>query len=735
MSNKKAKVSLLVVMLLIVTAFSSVFAGELLGDLSVSYNGEALQNKEQLELYNTDKDRTLTIKVDAKYVDDSLTIYSMRSGHERKVIATGKKSVDFKIPTDLTEGNITQFVFEAVINDQAHDYIGNSEGFFLNVMCPKNEEVNITANLEYKGKTIAHEDSIRVDEGDKLVLSGTSNIGVKLVAYKWDNDAIVEVNGSSTEIVVPALGDGKKLSIVAQATDGKWSNSKTFTILPAVHEDETTIEASLRVNGGLVQNRATVEVESGTTLRIIGSSNKGVKLVSYKWDDGEVYEENGSEYDLKVPADLGKGKTLSITAQSTDGKWANVKVYTIVPKESSVKPTTTPTPVEYVDDDDDELIVEPWMRENDDLDTLAVSLRSEPYEDAEDRANKNIYALNEKVIYYVDYKNGGKDIDKEVKLVLELPLSYTVVSRDGGTFNKDKGTITWTFKDGLEKEQAGTKEVVVKYTSLGNSKVTYKRIKPVAYIYQNDKKKDTSAILNLIVKDFDVEIKDEHDPYMYGDLGVNTFRPDDTITRAEGALVLTRIFGVSTTYDNSKYDFPDLNETYVAARRAIRAARAYGLIEGYPDGNYYPNKTMTRGEFMTLIARQLEGEEGDGFEVKDSEDLIKVYKDKNRYYYLSDNEVYDAHWATGYATLLCRLNMAPVTENNTNLRLDAGITRAEVAQLVNFYLLRAPAAVTRSTNTKFVDVSRNHKLFADIVEATRPSHTWSLTDEGTEDDE
>lgn len=382
--------------------------------------------------------------------------------------------------------------------------------------------------------------------------------------------------------------------------------------------------------------------------------------------------------------------------------------------------------------DNDELIIEPWMKENDKLDCLAVSLRSEPYE--EDRANKNIYALDEKVVYYVDYKNGGKDTNKTVTLQLELPLSFRVVDSDGAKVSTSKNTLTWTF-NGMENDESGTKVVIVSYKSLGKSSLTYKKITPKATISLGKVEKDISAVLNLIVKDFDTEINAEHEPYMYGDKGTKTFRPDATITRGEGALVLTRIFGISTAHDPNTYAFPDLDETYLEARKAVIAATAHGIIQGYPDGTYKPNKAMTRGEFMTILARQIEEELGEGFEVKDESSLIKVYKDKNRLYYISSTEYYDAHWSLVYTTLLARLNMTSVSESETNLRVDAPITRAEVAQLVNFYLLRAPAAVTSSTKTQFPDVSKRHELFADIVEATRPSHKFSITEDGTEEDE
>ena len=90
------------------------------------------------------------------------------------------------------------------------------------------------------------------------------------------------------------------------------------------------------------------------------------------------------------------------------------------------------------------------------------------------------------------------------------------------------------------------------------------------------------------------------------------------------------------------------------------------------------------------------------------------------------------HWASPYVTLLSRLNMSGVTEKNKDLRLDVEITRAEVAQLVNFYLFRAPAEVTSKTKSGFSDVKKNHKLFADIIEATRDAHTYTLTLNGTE---
>ena len=224
---------------------------------------------------------------------------------------------------------------------------------------------------------------------------------------------------------------------------------------------------------------------------------------------------------------------------------------------------------------------------------------------------------------------------------------------------------------------------------------------------------------------------------MFGDANADTFRPDDTITRAEGALVLTRIFGIDisgTKIDNNLY--PDLSETYLEAQKAIVAATKLGLVNGYTDGTFKPNKEMTKAEFMKIIATYIqenaEYEDIRGLEIKENTN-IKLYKNSKNVYVTGSTTV-DQHWAINAVTMLVRLNMTPVGNTEKAIELDAEITRAEVAQLVNFYLMRAPADVSSSTKTQFSDVSKRHDLFADIVEATRDEHTYTITEDGYEEE-
>ena len=441
---------------------------------------------------------------------------------------------------------------------------------------------------------------------------------------------------------------------------------------------------------------------------------------------------------FKLPTTLKAGTyKLLVNAIYTDGLYVdgkdanstNSKVYTFVIEDSS-KPSNNR-----------ELDIEPWMEENDSTEELCISLRNDSEE--ENKANKNIYALGEVVTYYIDYKNGGKKIDN-ASIKLELPLDFKAVDLDAGKVGKDN-IIEWVFENGLDEDEAGTIIAKIKYTDLKRSRDDANTIYPTAEIYKGSKVKDVSTVINFIIREYDEEIDIEHEPYMYGDADSDTFRPDYIITRAEGALVLARIFGLDYTTIRERditTKYTDINNTYFEAQQAITAASKAGLINGYleADGTYTyrPNNKMTKAEFMKILACMIQenakADRIDGLEIKDMESLVKVYDDATRYYIVDGKRVY-THWALEEITLLARLNMLPLTEKEPDFELDEKITRAEVAQLINFYLLRAPAEVTNRTKTGFSDVTRRHDLVGDIIEATRATHTFSITEEATEVEE
>ena len=547
--------------------------------------------------------------------------------------------------------------------------------------------------------------------------------GMALLGYGFDISQASEFTSSSDPtqlaITIPNYAVGSTHTLKIQAVGAV----DYLTEGDITYEAYTGFKMDIKIKAEEVTPETTISETitkvNDTTLRVTATVTNGTfSKIVYNWDGGTNQESTSNPLDVTIPNfAAGSTHTLTATASTTNGKTAT-KTYTItIPKEEVI---------------DDELIVEPWMKEDNDMVELAVSLRNDS--DEYDKGNKNFYALNEEIVYYVDYKNGGDDITREVKLVLELPLDFKVIDAFGGTVDTEKHTITWTYADGLEEGQSGTKVVKVAYTNFDRTSKKYEIVYPVADIYERNKVVDSSAVINYIFKDEETEITEEHYPYMFGDEEKPTFRPDSTITRDEGALVLTRILGIDTSGTAIETLYPDLDQTYPEAQKAIVAATKLGLINGYPDGTYRPKNKMTTAEFMKIIATYIEthAEEEDirGLEVKEDTN-IKIYKNPTNIYITGTTTVSE-HWASDCVTLLARLNMTPVSSSNRNLGLDEQITRAEVAQLVNFYLLRAPADVDSSTKTPFDDVSKKHDLFADIVEATREAHTFTLTKEGYE---
>lgn len=578
-------------------------------------------------------------------------------------------------------------------------------------------------NVALNGKNLTEGSTTEANPNESLKITATPTDRVSNLYFKWDNDAWSKVaNTSSYATRIPSSflpGSTHKLYVKAEYDDGEVISEKVYIFkIPAT---ASNITMNVKLDSKTIYSGKSYNVVGKEKVTVtVSASNTTADYIKYRFGNQSEVKVSGAKATITVPTkNVGTRLNLYVQAFGKDGSQTAQNVYTLV----------------YVRNNDGKLDIEPWMEENDELVSLVVNLRNDSEE--ADKANKNIYALDEVVTYYVDYKNGtGDDITSEVKLVLELPLDFDVVDANGGQVDKDKNTITWVFPDGLEDEEAGTKIVSIKYTSLSKSKYTSERIYPTAGIYRANKEKDRSTVINLIVRDYDEKVKTTHEPYMRGDANKDTFRPNDYITRAEGALVLARIYGLD--YMNTRVTdvFSDLDETYLEAQKAIIAASKAGLINGYTNGTFKPNAKMTRAEFIKILACMVEmnadDEEIEGLEIKDVEDCIKVYNDSTRYYIVDGKKVY-THWALEEVTLLARLNMLPLSEDEDEIKLDKEITRAEVAQLVNFYLLRAPASVDSKTKSGFSDVSRRHELFADIIEATREEHEFSMNeDDGTE---
>ena len=348
-----------------------------------------------------------------------------------------------------------------------------------------------------------------------------------------------------------------------------------------------------------------------------------------------------------------------------------------------------------------------------------------------DKENDNIYKLNEEVIYYCDYMNKTDNPIYHANMILELPLTWKIVSSDGGKVDTKKGTITWDLGT-LKPNEVGSRTVIVKYTAFkdaatnnAKSKIDKDHAMIYPYLTLNElvggvnNMLDDSAVINEIISDYDKNISTKHIMYMWGDEDKPTFRPEDGISRAEGAMVLLRIFEEDYSEVEVKGDeYTDIMNIYAEARRAIVKASELGVVNGYEDGSFRPKDKMKKKEFMTIIARYIE--------VVGKRNGIKGLNAENA----KNVMIYSAtkDWSNPYVTLLARLNMAPI-KTEIDMEVNNVIKRSEVAQLCNYYLFRGPVKDDGKIQLPFEDVSSSTNHFGDIVEATRPTHDSAWMDE------
>ncbi|WP_071392845.1 S-layer homology domain-containing protein [Bacillus tuaregi] len=93
------------------------------------------------------------------------------------------------------------------------------------------------------------------------------------------------------------------------------------------------------------------------------------------------------------------------------------------------------------------------------------------------------------------------------------------------------------------------------------------------------------------------------------------FYPDKTLTRAEMAAVINRAFSLAE--ESTTISFTDIDSNHWAYSH-IQALAANSITTGYQDNSFKPNQTITRAEFSVFMSRVLQNSDNDqSFEVID----------------------------------------------------------------------------------------------------------------------
>ena len=183
-----------------------------------------------------------------------------------------------------------------------------------------------------------------------------------------------------------------------------------------------------------------------------------------------------------------------------------------------------------------------------------------------------------------------------------------------------------------------------------------------------------------------------------------SFKPTDTITRAEAATIFYRLLTDSTrkAYTTTYNAFKDVPAT-AWYNTAVSTMAKLGIVNGGADGYFRPNDPITRAEIAAMIARC------DGA------------------YYTGTSTVFSdtyGHWAAGYIDRAYELGW--INGYGTTYAPDRYISRAETVAVLNRVLNRAPQYTSDLTRnyTTFSDVATSAWYYLDVEEAAN-SHTYT----------
>lgn len=142
----------------------------------------------------------------------------------------------------------------------------------------------------------------------------------------------------------------------------------------------------------------------------------------------------------------------------------------------------------------------------------------------------------------------------------------------------------------------------------------------------------------------------------------NSFEPERSITRAEFTKIIVAAFGFEDT--EGDVSFTDVNDDDWYSE-FVKIAVKNGLVQGYPEGDFRPNATITREEMATILVRAFKAlgidiETGD-VDFADSEEI--------------------GDWAAEYVAALANLGIVQGRGDNMFVPKD-NLTRAEAAVVI-----------------------------------------------------
>lgn len=214
-------------------------------------------------------------------------------------------------------------------------------------------------------------------------------------------------------------------------------------------------------------------------------------------------------------------------------------------------------------------------------------------------ANKSKIKENNEFTFTVKYANKTNLKIRNTYIEFELPDGISAVDKGNG--RQQGNIITWDLGnlDAKEKDQIKLK---VKASSINKADIVKEF---AATIFSEDSKLsnlyDDTSELGIMV--YSNRFDNSHKRYIFG-YPDGTFKGERNITRAETAVIFARILELQDLKVTNRSQFQDVKYNFWAADH-IYASVQVGLFEGIGSAYFNPNEPITRAELATVIANYL----------------------------------------------------------------------------------------------------------------------------------
>lgn len=197
--------------------------------------------------------------------------------------------------------------------------------------------------------------------------------------------------------------------------------------------------------------------------------------------------------------------------------------------------------------------------------------------------------------------------------------------------------------------------------------------------------------------------KSAHPVYLRG--SNDLFRPEANVTRAETACMIYSLLE-SERAPIGEASFTDVSPAAWYGPQVL-ALTEMGALNGYEDGTFQPNRTITRGEFIGIISRFFTPWAGAPQTFTDVKEGV--------WFWQEINAAAERGWINGYS--------------DGTFRPNQKISRAEAAAILNRVLDRAGSKAKQKLDADgkvmlFLDLPLTHWAYYDIMEASL-EHTHS----------